>query len=167
MILPELRDGLQSFVAVDGEHRLVIGAAAMTRSCRKAPVVGPGVALEVIAPCRRHGIATTLLQHLERTAAQAFRAEALYATARVEAGSTESQAWRWLGFRTIDTVASHNLPTDRIEAKLGPLVDRMRSKGRIPANACIIPLYEANAAAVLQLHLDQMGGERRDLYRKI
>jgi GNAT superfamily N-acetyltransferase len=167
MLLPELRNGLQSFVAIDGEHQVAIGAAAITQSCRTTPVVGPGVAFEVIAPCRRHGIATALLEHLERVAAQAFRAEALYATTRVEPESAESQGWQWLGFQPLDTVESHNLPTSSIEAKLGPLVDRMRSKGRVPANACIIPLYEANAAAVLQLHLDQMGGERRDLYRKI
>lgn len=167
MLLPELRNGLQSFVAIDGEHRLVIGAASLTQSCRTTPVVGPGVALEVIAPCRRHGVATALLKYLERAAAQSFGASALYATKRVDQASVESRGWQWLGFSPVDTVEEHNLPTDRIEAKLGPLVERMRARGRIPANACIVPLYEANAASVLQLHLDQMGGERRELYRKI
>ena len=167
MLLPELRNGAEYFVAVDGEHQLVIGVAAMTRTCRTQPSTGPGIALRVIEPCRRQGVATTLLTNLERAAAQTFDAEALYATKRVEQDSVESHGWQWLGFTPVDTVEEHNLPTEHIEAKLGPLVDRMRARGRIPENARIIPLYEANAASVLQLHLDQMGGERRELYRKI
>jgi hypothetical protein len=59
------------------------------------------------------------------------------------------------------------LPVAQFESRLGPLVDRLRAKGRIPSTARIIPLYQANPAAVLQLHLDQMGGDRAELYRKI
>ena len=167
MLLPQLRGGAASFVAIGGQDQQVIGAAAMTQSCRTQPHCGPGIAIEVIAPCRRQGIATALLTHLEKAARQAFDAQALYAAARVEDGSEAMQGWRWLGFEAIEKVEDHELPTARFESELGPLVDRMRAKGRIPADARIIPLYEANAAAVLQLHLDQMGGDRRELYRKI
>jgi hypothetical protein len=167
MLLPELRNGAEYFVAVDNLHQLVIGAAAMTRTCRMQPSPGPGIVLEVIEPCRRHGVATAFLKILERAAAHTFGAGALYATKRVDQESIESRGWQWLGFTPLDTVEEHELATDQIEAKLGPLVERMRARGRIPANACIIPLYEANAPSVLQLHLDQMGGERGELYRKI
>jgi N-acetylglutamate synthase-like GNAT family acetyltransferase len=167
MLLPEVRNGADYFVAVDGQHQLMIGAAAMTQTCRTQPITGPGIAVQVIEPCRRQGVATTLLTNLERAAAQTFGAGALYATKRVEQNSAESHGWQWLGFTPVDTVEEHNLPTEHIEAKLGPLVERMRARGRIPENARIIPLYEANAASILQLHLDQMGGERRELYRKI
>jgi GNAT superfamily N-acetyltransferase len=167
MILPELRNGGAYFVAIDGHNQLVVGAAAITASCRTEPVVGPGIALEVIEPCRRHGIATALLTQLERAAEQAFGAGALYAAQRVELGGNAAQGWQWMGFESFDTVEEHTLPIDQFEAWLGPLVERMRAKGRIPSNARIIPLYQANAAAVLQLHLDQMGGDRRELYRKL
>jgi len=167
MLLPELRNGGAYCVAVDGRNQLVVGAAAMTASCRTEPVVGPGIGVEVIEPCRRHGIATALLTNLERAATKMFGAGALYAGNRVAQGSMESQAWQWLGFTPADTVETHDLSTEQIEAKLGPLVDRMRARGRIPSNAHISPLYEVNAASVLQLHLDQMGGERGELYRKI
>jgi N-acetylglutamate synthase-like GNAT family acetyltransferase len=167
MLLPELQNGAEYFVAVDGQHGLVVGAAGMTQSCRTQPLMGPGVSLEVIEPCRRNGIATALLANLERAAVRTFEAAALYAKTRVEKDSLESRGWQWLGFTPVETVQAHHLPTEHIEAKLGPLVERMRAKGRIPANARIVPLYEANAAAVLQMHLDQMGGERRELYRKI
>ncbi len=74
MLLPVLRNGGAYFVAVDRQSQLVVGAGGFTASCRTEPVVGPGVALEVIEPCRRQGIATTLLLHLERAAEHAFRA---------------------------------------------------------------------------------------------
>ena len=167
MLLPELRNGAAYCVAVEGQSQLLVGAAALTASCRTEPVVGPGTAVEVIEPCRRFGIARALLMDLERAAAQMFGARALYASKRVEQGSMESNAWQRLGFSPLETVEEHDLSTEQIEAKLGPLVDRMRARGRIPSNAHISPLYEVNAASVLQLHLDQMGGERGELYRKI
>ena len=129
MLLPELRNGAEHFVAVDGQHQLVIGAAAATQSCRTQPLTGPGVALAVIEPCRRQGIATGLLTHLENAAQQTFDASALYAAKRVEQGSAEMQGWQWLGFVPIDTVEEHVLPVEQFELRLGPLVDRMRAKG--------------------------------------
>lgn len=167
MLLPQLRNGAASFVAIDGRNQLVVGAAAMTASCRMQPAVGPGVSLEVIEPCRRHGIGTALLAHLEAAARQAFRADALYGAQRVDLGTGAAHGWQRLGFEPVEKVEEHSLPVDQFELRLGPLVERMRSKGRIPANAQIVPLYQANPAAVLQLHLDQLGGERGELYRKI
>ena len=167
MLLPRLRNGGVYFVVADPHSQLVIGAAGVTASCRTEPLAGPGIALKVIEPCRRQGIATALLAQLEHAAVQAFDAKALYASQRVERESEAAECWQWLGFTPIVSVEEHELPTARFEAELGPLFERMRAKGRIPANAAIIPLYQANAAAVLQLHLDQMGGERGELYRRI
>src|SRR4051812_3800726 len=167
MLLPELRNPGIALVAISCQHELVIGAAAMTQTCRTQPQKGPGVAVEVIEPCRRRGIATSLLAGLEEAARQAFAADALYAARRVDEGTAEMQGCLWLGFTVADMVEEHVLPIEQFEPRLAPLVDRMRAKGRIPENAEIIPFYRANAAAVLQLHLDQMGGDRRELYRKL
>lgn len=167
MLLPELRNGAAYFVAVENEQQLVIGAAGMTQTCRATPNIGPGVAVEVIEACRGHGVATSLLAKLENAAHQFFAATALYAAKRVEPGSVEMQGWEWLGFKADDSVEEHVLPIEEFETRLGPILDRMRAKGRIPAAARIIPLYEANHAAVLQLHLDLMGGDRGELYRKL
>jgi hypothetical protein len=167
MILPNLRNAAAYFVAIDGHNQLVVGAAGMTASCRSEPIVGPGISLEVIKPCRKHGIATALLTQLEGAAVQSLGAGALYAAHRVELGSDAALGWQWMGFEPFDTVEEHSLPVDQFEAWLGPLVDRMHARGRIPVNARIIPLYQANATAVLQLHLDHMGGDRGELYRKL
>ena len=166
MLLPEMQEAAAFFVAIDGKHRLVIGAGAATRSSRRQPLVGPGVALRVIEPCRRSGVATALLQHLE-SAAKAAGAKALYGARRVDEGSAEMRGWEWLGFTPRETVEEHTLPIDEIESRLGAAVDRMRANGRIPANARVIPLYQANLAAVMQMHLDHMGGDRGALYRKL
>ena len=166
MLLPEMQDAAVKLVAVDGQHQLVVGAAAATRSCRQQPLPGPGVSLRVIEPCRRHGIATNLLRHLER-AAQTAGAKALYGAKRVEEGSHEMCGWEWLGFAPGESVEEHVLPIAQIEGRLGPLVERMRAQGRIPSNARVVPLYQADIAAVLQLHLDHMGGDRGELYRKL
>jgi N-acetylglutamate synthase-like GNAT family acetyltransferase len=167
MLLADARQWTTTIVAVDRQHGLLIGAAAMTASCRNEPFKGPGVALEVVAPCRRRGVAKCLLAQLEAAARHTFDADGLYASQRVDQDSAKMQGWRWLGFQAADTVEEHVLPIDQFEPRLGPLVDRMRARGRIPASARIVPLYQANAAAVLQLHLDQMGGDRGDLYRKL
>src|SRR5688572_9177618 len=54
MLAPELHEAAAAFVALDGKHKLVVGAAGITRSARRQPLVGPGIAVHVIAPCRRH-----------------------------------------------------------------------------------------------------------------
>ena len=166
MLLPELRDPAASFVAVDGHHELVIGAAAFTRSCRREPLAGPGVALHVIEPCRRQGVGSHLLQQVAH-AARSGGANALYAAKRVDECSEEMAAWRRLGFSPCEMVEEHVLPLDEFEPRLAPLLARMVEKRRIPAGARIIPLYQADPAAVLQLHLDFMGGDRGDLYRRL
>jgi GNAT superfamily N-acetyltransferase len=166
MLFPEMDDTSVSLVAVDKEHRLVIGAAAATQSRRRQPLEGPGVAIHVIAPCRRQGVARHLLRNLE-IAAQARGAKALYAAARVEQGGMEMRGWQWLGFSPVESVQEHVLPIAEFEGKLGSLVDQMRARGRIPPGASVVPLYQADRGAVLKLHLDHMGGDRAELDRKL
>jgi GNAT superfamily N-acetyltransferase len=166
MLLPELRDAAAGFVAVDNKHGLIVGAVAATRLARSQPFVGPGVSVHVIEPCRGHGIGTALVRDLE-TAARRAGAAALYAARRALEGSDEMRGWVSLGFVPCETVQEHTLPLDQFEPQLAPLLDRMRERGRIPPTARITPLYQANLPAVLQLHLDHLGGNRGELYRKL
>ena len=86
MLLPQMRDARAAFVAVDQMHGLVIGAAAATRSARRSPAIGPGVAVHVIEPCRGKAVGTTLIRHLEAAVLRAGGA-ALYAARRALEGS--------------------------------------------------------------------------------
>ena len=165
MLLPELREPSVCFVALD-DHGRVIGAGGATTACRPQSPVGPGVVLHVIELCRRKGLGRLLLGCVERSVSAAG-AQAIYGAARVEQGSEAMQAWERFGFTGFETVETQRLPLDQFEPRLAPLVDRMRSQGRIPDGARIIPLYEANKANVLTLHLDNLGGDRADLYRKL
>ena len=131
-----------------------------------AAAYGTGNSLQVIDPWRRRRVATSLLAHIEE-ANKAFGAKALYAASRVDLASEEFSRWAWMGFKPCETVEEHVLPIGQFEARLGPLVERMRATGRIPANARVLPLYQANPAAVLQFHLVQMGGDRSELARKL
>jgi len=155
-----------SLVAVDGRRQLVIGAAMATRLFRRQPLAGPGIAMHVIAPCRRQGIARNFI-HLLEAVAKTAGAAALYGAKRVEQGSEEMRGWERLGFTLCETIEEHVLPIEQFEQRLGPLVERAYATGRIPTNARVIPLYEANLPAVLQLHLDHMGGDRGELHRKL
>ena len=166
MLLPGMAISPATFIAVDGRHQLVIGAAVATRDFRRKPLPGPGIAVHVIAPCRGRGIARQLVARLA-LAASAAGARALYAAKRVELHSDEMRAWEALGFSRCETVERHRLPVARIEEQLAPLLTRIRAGGRVPASAQMIPLYRSNLPAVLQLHLDHLGGDRTDLDRRL
>jgi N-acetylglutamate synthase-like GNAT family acetyltransferase len=166
MLLPPLGDIAAAFVAVDDVHRLVIGAAASAQAVRTQPVIGPGVAVHTIEPCRRRGIEGRLLSCLE-VAARNSGARALYAATRVDKAGDDFRSWSQLGFQPCDTVEEHILPLGQIASRLVPLVERMRANGRIPANAQVLHLYQADMASVLRLHLDHMGGDQRVLTRKL
>jgi N-acetylglutamate synthase-like GNAT family acetyltransferase len=165
MLIPELREASACFIATDDANR-VIGAAGATRSFRSQSPVGPGISIYVIEACRRQGIGRNLLQCLERTCADAG-AYALYGIRRIEKGSGAERAWNWLGFTAYETVEVQRLPLDQFEPRLAPLIDRMQKQHRIPATAEIIPLFKSNLGAVLALHLDNLGGDRAELYRKL
>ena len=166
MLLPEMAAYPTTFVAVDGRHQLVIGAAAATRDFRRKPLAGPGAAVHVIAPCRGRGIGRQLVARLALAARDAG-AVALYGAKRVELHSDEMRAWEALGFAPCETVERHRLAVARIEEQLAPLVTRIRESGRVPPSARNIPLYRCDPRGVLQLHLDHLGGDRTDLDRRL
>jgi len=166
MLLPAMTGEAYWFVAVDGENQLAIGAAAMTRSRRRQPVVGPGVMIEVIEPCRRAGVGSALCDALLKSAAQQG-SRALYAGRKVEYDGDEMLGWQRLRFEICETVEEHLLPLAGFAPRLAPLVEWFRKQGGIPQEAQIIPLHAANRADVLQLHLDHMGGDRESLYQRL
>lgn len=166
MLLGEFPEPSDRLVAVDHAHGLVVGAAAAAHALRNAPLVGPGVAVHVIAPCRRHGVGTALVRALGEAAHRRVW-QALYSAQRVETNSDEFLAWQGLGFGVCETVEEHELPLENFVPRLAPLIDKLRQLGRIPPEARIVPLYAANPAAVMQLHLDHLGGDRASLYQKI
>ncbi len=154
------------FVAECGHPARVVAAAGLTRSQRRKPPVGPGVAIHVIKPYRRRGIGRTLLTKLAERAAD-LGAAALYAANKVDLDGEEMRAWSALGFSPCETVEYHELPLNQFEVQLAPLYERIRRRGKIPPSARIIPLYEADVDEVANLHLAQLGGDLTTLLQKL
>lgn len=166
MLLPHVGDASVRLVATSKNEQQVVGAAAVSRSLRSKPPLGPGIAVHVIPPWRRRGIGNALLEQLT-TRVKASSAEAIYAMQKVEAGTEEEQGWRWLAFEPLETVVYHELPLNAIEARLAPLYDWMSKKEGIPESAAIIPLCDSDHQAVINLHLETLGGNRDLLLRKL
>lgn len=166
MMLPEAPAGAERWIAVERDRGLAIGAAALNPALRTAPLLGPGVMIHVIPPCRGVGVGSALRAQLE-THARRNDWQALYATQRVESDSEEMHRWQRLGFDVCETVEEHELPLDQFEPRLAPVVERFRRRGAIPADAQIVPLYAVDPLAVLQLHLHHLGGDRESLLRKL
>lgn len=166
MLLPQVGDASVRLVAVSEQDQRVVGAAAVSRSMRAKPPMGPGIALHVIPPWRRQGIGSSLLQEMI-SRLTASSAEAVYAMQKVEGGTEEEQGWLWLGFDPLETVVYHELPLTAIEARLAPLYDWIRKKEGIPESAEIIALCDANREAVVDLHLATLGGNRKLLLSKL
>jgi hypothetical protein len=120
----------------------------------------------VIEPCRHYGVGRNLIVHLA-SAARSAGATALYAAKRVELDGEEMRGWQRLDFEVCETVERHQLPLAPLRTLLTPMIERIRRHGRIPASARIIPLYQADLLDVLQLHLDNLGGDRADLHRRL
>ena len=166
MLLPGMSKPGASFVAVDGRHGLVVGAVAASRAFRRQPPAGPGVDLHVVPPARRYGIGRNLIVHLA-AAARSAGAAALYGAKRVLVGGDEMLGWQRLGFTACETVEQHRLPLGPLEPQLTPLIERIRRRGRIPPEARIVPLYQADPLAIIQLHIENLGGDRADLQRRL
>ncbi|MCA9236380.1 MAG: hypothetical protein KDA44_12980 [Planctomycetales bacterium] len=166
MLLPPIGEARQLVVAIDAAQNLIIGAAAATRARREKSPVGPGMALHVIPPCRQVGVGRALLVELVRGARDAGD-EAIYLSQRIDEAGDDFSAWRALGFEVVETVEYHDLPVAGFAPRLAPIVEWLRRHDRIPADACIVPLYAADREGVLQLHLRHLGGDRDALQARL
>ena len=166
MLLPEVVARAAGWVAISTKDRRIVGAAALLVAQRGKSPTGPGAALHVIEPCRRQGIGRLLLREILQ-AAKDQGAEAVFAVRRVDVDSPEAAAWQALGFEPLETVLDHELALADVEARLTPLMEQIREQGWIPDNARIVPLCDADRAAVARLHLDQLGGDQQDLLRRL
>jgi GNAT superfamily N-acetyltransferase len=166
MLLPEVPEDGDRFVAVDASHGLVIGAAVATRAWRRKDRPGPGVAIHVVEPCRRCGVGRTLLDELLGRAKRCG-ARALYGVHRIEMDGLAIHAWQWMGFAVCETSEEHDLPIANVEARLAPLVERMMGTGKVPAGAEVVPLHAADPAAVVRLHIANLGGDPETLLRRV
>ena len=166
MLLPGVTQPAYRLVACDDPDGRVVAAAALLEAMRRRPPIGPGVALHVAPPWRRQGIGAALIGEL-MAAAQQRQAEAIYAISRVDSESDEHRAWQRLGFTALEHVVEHELRLSRVVERLSPIWDRIVAHQWTPPDARVVSLYEADRTEVAELHLRELGGDRRDQLRKL
>lgn len=165
-LLPGTPPDVIAFVGVERGRQGIIGAAWATKAHRRRPPVGPGIAVRVVESCRRQSVGKGLIDALI-AAVRPTGAAALYSAARVTPDSDAMRGWQWLGFQPADTVMTHTLTLDQLESQLKPMLARLVERGRLPSDVRTISLDRADRRAVLQLHLDHLGGDRADLDRRL
>lgn len=149
-------------VATVGEPPRVVGAAAVSVRLRWSPVPGPRVAVHVIGPMRRRGVARRLLSHVE-TAARRISAAAVYAWQPVEPGADAAQVWAGLGLDQCAVLQETRIDAARLEAYLTPFWEQMSARGWVPAEARLVPLGALGPVEIEQvaaMHVAHLGGSR-------
>ena len=158
--------GCDVFVATDVEEsRRVIGAIAVAPLMRFKPLQGPKVALHVIEPWRRRGVARAL-QNIASSVAKAQGAEALYTWHRLSPDAAEAQAWRALGFDQVLDCPLNRIDATRTIELLEPLFDRLRRRGQIPAEARMVFLRDANLDQIVELVATHLAGAGEEVSLK-
>jgi hypothetical protein len=161
MLLPEaIHHGCRcdAFVAIEAEApQRIIGAIAIAPLMQLTPCRGPKIAVHVIEPWRRRGVARGLLD-LAAELSAARGAEALYAWSRVDPESAEARAWRAMGFAESLECSLTRVDGASVIALLEPLVDRVRARGWIPADARIVSLRDVDPDRVVELVTAHLGG---------
>ncbi len=160
MLLPEVDPGvqdLQLLVALDETGTKVIGAAALGCETRPPHHERWYTDLHVILPYRKKGVATALLDRIIALS-DLHSIAAIDSWGWAEEGSTAEEAWLKFGF---------SIAQDKHEffGKVQSVIDGTRQlhelsvkRGRIPPNARIIPLKDADKLAVARLHARHLGG---------
>jgi GNAT superfamily N-acetyltransferase len=161
MLLPEAIHqgcGCDAFVATDdAASQRVIGAVAMAPLMRVKPLPGPKIALHVIEPWRRRGVARALRNVISNVAA-ARGAKALYAWTHLSPDSAEAQAWRAMQFDEVIDCPLNRIDATRTIEMLQPIYDWLKKRGRIPADAHLVFLRDAKPDDVLNLVTTHLGG---------
>lgn len=161
MLLPEAVHhgcGCDVFVATeDDASQRIVAAVAIAPTMRYKPHRGPKVALHTIEPWRRRGVGRALLNAAAELAA-ARGAEALYAWSPVSPDGEAAQVWRGLGFDQTIECPLHRIDATRTVEMLQPLFDRLRERGRVPAEARMVFLRDANPDEVVDLVTTYLGG---------
>ena len=147
------------YVAAGGAGR-VVGAAALGLDASRQTHEGWQVDLHVIPPFRRRGIGHALMDHVI-THASTHGVPSLHSWQWVEVGSEAARAWAALGFAPHRRKLEYEADIERASSTLIPLYNQVRESGYIPPAARIVPLSEADAQAVAQLHAQYLGGTRR------
>lgn len=160
MLLPEVEPNipdLQLLVARDSQSGAVLGAGALGCILRYSARPRWSVALHVIPPVRRQGIGRALCQALIGLA-RSHGIDRIDTWGWADVGSDEERAWLALGFEPVQHKYEFEGSLKDVYIATKVLMEESRRRGRIPPNARIVRLEEADRLAIAQLHATHLGG---------
>ena len=164
MLLPETIEAdrpVQYAVAESRSLGKIVGAVAWSLPPGNNAQVWR-VATHVITPFRGQGIDASLLDF----AAALGRLRQVRSFDHwhwVEADSDSEHAQLTLGFERLRTIFEFESIPAEVYRSLSPLLNKVRERGRIPVDASVVGLNEADLTAVATLHASQLGGCVSDL----
>jgi GNAT superfamily N-acetyltransferase len=144
----------------------IIAAAALSARIRSEPVPGMRIAVHVIPPWRRRGIARALIEQMVKIAHRSG-AKAIYAWNPVQPESEMEKCWRGLGFIHANPVEVGIIDLRRLENYLRPIYQQVIEHGWIPPQAKLIPLRQADHSQVAKLHAMYLGGTAQQVLARL
>jgi GNAT superfamily N-acetyltransferase len=152
-------------VAQSNEQQ-IIAAAALSPRLRAEPTPGMRMAVHVIPPWRRRGIARALIDQLASIAHSAG-AKAIYAWNAIPPGGEIETCWRALGFIHANPVEVGIADLQRAEVYLRPIYQQVIEHGWIPPEAKLIRLRQADHVQVAKLHAMYLGGTAQQVLARL
>lgn len=136
---------------------MVVGAAAFVPLIHHAIWPGYRCTAQVLPGWRRQGVGRALMDGL-RQEAQRWDLRYLHAWNDVIDGGTEARFLQACGFGMGHTLQHFVGRASRALARMQPLVDRLQTRGRVPAEFALQPLQDVPLQAVAALHQREFGG---------
>jgi GNAT superfamily N-acetyltransferase len=165
MLLPQavhFGSGSAVWVAESSADRRLVAAAALCPRLRSDPVQGARLALHVVPPWRRRGIARALVAQTGQIARR-FDATALFAWDCVQENSPALELWQKLGFDQRAQTQIGVADVHRALEYLGLLYQQLLEHDWIPAGAKIVSARQADHAQIAALHARYLGGTARHI----
>jgi GNAT superfamily N-acetyltransferase len=144
-------------IAATGQPERVIAAAALTWDTALQDLKGWEVDVHVLPPFRRHGIARKLIDAICNEA-NIRRIPAVHPREWVKLDSEAFQFWTSLGFSETQRKFEYTGASADFLAALKQIYDLTQEHGKIPPNARVVTLAEADIEPIVRLHLQHLGG---------
>lgn len=159
VLLPQTKATSASaeFVVAADEAGRVVGAASLAWDAVLRELKGWEVDVHVIPPVRGAGVGRALVSAAIERAREKGIAR-VHAREWVETGSAGMRFWERCGFRPAQAKQEFEATLQDILEGMAGLVEGLKSRGRVPAEARVVPLMDADARAVAALHVAELGG---------
>ena len=169
-LLPELvmrSSNRRVMVLVPNGSPQIIGAAAFSEEIIQTRPPCVPFTMTIAAPFRGRGFGRLLLHAVSDEVYQSLGVRALMNWFAIERGSPLADLATQFGFTKRPQLSHYNADIRVYLDLLSMTLTKMRSHGRIPVNAKVIPLSQAPIGEIIEYHLRFLGGHTARLERRL